>query len=190
MLAKRNGLSPRERIEAAQGLRHVLETLPEFMVDTHIAGYWAMGGELPLNLAQAGLAQRGQHWHLPVIGDDRSMRFARWQAGDAVAPNRYGIPEPQVDAGALLGAEAVQLVLVPLLGFDRFGQRIGFGGGFYDRAFDFLNGQDRPAHPLLVGVGYVFQEVDAIMPQPWDVRLDYVATERELIDCNALGTGH
>lgn len=190
MLERRQALSPRERIEAAQNLCRHLESLPEFMVDHNVAGYWATGGELPLNLAQAGLARRGQRWHLPVIGADRVLRFAPWAAGDAVTANRYGIPEPEVAAEALHPAEAMALVLVPLLGFDRFGQRIGFGGGFYDRSFAFLSGRDRPADPLLVGVGYAFQELDAIMPQPWDVRLDFVATDRELIDCNALSDSH
>jgi 5-formyltetrahydrofolate cyclo-ligase len=72
---------------------------------------------------------------------------------------------------------------VPLLGFDRHGHRLGFGGGYYDRSFAFLRDLERPSKPLLVGIGYASQEIDSLAPEDWDVRLDYVATERELIDC-------
>ena len=74
------------------------------------------------------------------------------------------------------------MVLVPLLGFDRGGHRLGFGGGYYDRSFSFLQGRVDVGKPVLVGVGYAMQEVERIDAQPWDVRLDYVATEREWID--------
>jgi 5-formyltetrahydrofolate cyclo-ligase len=72
---------------------------------------------------------------------------------------------------------------VPLLGFDRRGNRLGHGGGYYDRSFGFLNEQVRPTEPLLVGIGYAFQELAQVDEQAWDVPLDFVATERELIDC-------
>jgi 5-formyltetrahydrofolate cyclo-ligase len=182
MIERRQQLGPGERISAAQGLRRSLEQLPEFLVDERIAGYWAHAGELPLNLAIASLVERGQHYHLPLLGSGRSLRFAPWRTGEAVHPNRYGIPEPAATESALEPAD-LDLVLLPLLGFDRSGQRLGFGGGYYDASFAFLRDSKRPTRPMLVGIGYAFQELPAIEPQPWDVALDYVATERELIDC-------
>lgn len=179
---RRRALGPAERMAAAQGLRRQLEQLPEFLVDQRVGGYWAHRGELPLNLALAGLAGRGQQLYLPVIGAGRSMRFAPWQAGEPVEANRHGIPEPVAAEGAIEAAE-LELVLVPLLGFDRRGHRLGYGGGYYDRAFAFLRETARPHVPLLVGIGYAFQELDAIEAAEWDVPLDYVATENELIDC-------
>ncbi|MGP1664777.1 MAG: 5-formyltetrahydrofolate cyclo-ligase, partial [Rhodanobacter sp.] len=62
--------------------------------------------------------------------------------------------------------------------------RLGYGGGYYDRSFAFLKDQARPAEPLLVGVGYAFQELDELAAQAWDIRLDFIATEHELIDCS------
>ena len=180
---QRRALTAPARIAAAQGLRHSLEQLPEYLTDSRVAGYWASHGELPLNLVIPPLATRGQQFLLPVIGTDKHLRFAPWQSGEEVQPNRYGIPEP-VTPRELLEPFQLDLVLVPLLGFDRRGHRLGHGGGYYDRSFAFLNKQVRPTEPLLVGIAYDFQELATVNKEPWDVALDFIATDRELIDCN------
>ena len=179
---RRRALPAAARIAAAQGLRRSLEQLPEYFTDVRVAGYWASHGELPLNLVIPSLATRGQHFLLPLVGTDQRLRFARWELGDAVHANRYGIPEPVAPA-ELLEPMQLDLVFVPLLGFDRRGNRLGYGGGYYDRSFAFLNERVRPTEPLLVGVAYAFQELPEVDEQAWDVPLDFVATERELIDC-------
>ena len=185
LVQRRRQLKPAERVAAAQGLRHSLEQLPEFLTDAHVAGYWATGGELPLNLAIAPLAQRGQTFYLPIVtksGGKRRLTFAPWATGQDVEANDMGIPEPK-GAQGIVEADKLDLVLVPLLGFDRQGNRLGFGGGYYDRSFEFLRGQKRPSTPLLVGVAYDFQELDTIQTAEWDISLDYVATDKGLIDC-------
>lgn len=179
---KRRQLGPAARIQAASGVRRSLEQLPEFMTDERIAGYWACAGELPLNLVMASLAERGQDFYLPVISTQRQMRFAPWRTGDDITPNRHGIPEP-ARQDKLIPPPLLDVVLVPLVGFDRRGNRLGFGGGYYDASFAFLRDEKRPATPLLVGIGYAFQELDALDVEAWDIRLDYIATENELIDC-------
>ena len=75
--------------------------------------------------------------------------------------------------------------VLPLLAFDGRGNRLGTGGGWYDTTFSFLREQPRPARPLLVGVAYAFQQVDALPAESWDVPLDYVATDTALVDCTA-----
>lgn len=184
LIARRKALTPQQRIAAAQGLRRSLEQLPEYHTDARVAGYWAVNGELALNLVIPPLLARGQQFLLPVLSAERELRFAPWQAGDPVEPNRHGIPEP-THIERPLAPFQLDLVLVPLLAFDRRGQRLGYGGGWYDRSFAFLNEQARPTEPLLVGVAYDFQELDAIESATWDVPLDFVATDRELIDCHA-----
>jgi 5-formyltetrahydrofolate cyclo-ligase len=181
--AQRERLPPVERIAAASGVAAALENLPEFVVDSRVAGYWAVAGEVPLNVALAALGARGQLYHLPVLMHGRTLRFAPWRRGIELAPNRYGIPEPACDPADLLTPEALDLVLVPLVGFDRRGHRLGTGGGYYDRSFAFLKPIARPAQPVLVGIGYSFQELPALPEQDWDIKMDFVATERELIDC-------
>lgn len=183
MADQRRALDPPTRMGAAQGVRRCLETLPAFLDSERVAGYWACDGELPLNLALAAVALRKQRIYLPRITAPRRLRFAPWALGDEVQPNRYGIPEPTTDRD-LLDPDGLDLVLVPLLAFDRSGHRIGYGGGFYDASFAFLREAARPARPLLVGIGYAFQECEAIEPAEWDVALDYVATDQMLIDCH------
>ncbi len=180
--ARRDALSPRERLAAAEGVLARLDQVPEFLTDRRIAGYWAVAGELPLPGLMPGIRSRAQEYHLPVVLADRHLRFAPWKPGVEVVPNRYGIPEPTCAEADLRQPHEVDVVLVPLLGFDRRGWRLGAGGGYYDRSFAFLREREDVGKPVLVGVGYAMQEVDAIEPMPWDVRLDYVATERELID--------
>lgn len=180
--SRREALSASERIAAANGLVAQLERIPEFLTDRRIAGYWAIGGELPLLGVMPGLRARDQIYHLPVAGADRRLRFAPWRPGVEIVPNRYGIPEPVVAEADLLSPSQIDVVLLPLLGFDRRGHRLGFGGGYYDRSFEFLRERSDVGKPVLVGVGYAMQEVEAIDAMPWDVSLDYVATERELVD--------
>ncbi len=136
----------------------------------------------------AGLRARGQVYCLPMIGAERQLAFAAWTPGMAITMNRFGIPEPECASTERLDPEQLDVVLLPLLGFDRAGHRLGFGGGYYDRSFAFLQGRTGVARPVLIGIGYAIQEVPAIEAMPWDVHLDYIATERELIDLSQPAT--
>jgi 5-formyltetrahydrofolate cyclo-ligase len=182
---RRAALGAGERIAAATALVEHLNAIPEFLTDANVAGYWAVAGELPLAAIIGGLRARGQTYFLPIVDDQKRLQFAPWWPGMAIAANRFGIPEPSDAKHAHLAPDAMDVVLVPLLGFDRDGHRLGFGGGYYDRSFAFLRELERPSKPLLVGIGYAAQEVERIEPQAWDIPLDYVATERELIDCTS-----
>jgi len=182
MRAERARLDAPARIAAAEALVDTLEQLPEFLVDTHVAGYWAVRGELPLNLVFARLRTRGQKYLLPLLAGKR-LRFAAWSPGEALQPNRYGIPEPVCGPDDSTAAERLDLALVPLLGFDRHGNRLGSGAGYYDRTFAFLRKKARPVQPILVGIGYHFQEISAVPARSWDVPMDFIATDRELISC-------
>jgi 5-formyltetrahydrofolate cyclo-ligase len=115
---RRTALSAPERITAAQALVAQLEQIPEFLTDRRVAGYWAVAGELPLLALMSGLRVRGQDYYLPVVDGER-LRFAPWRPGIEISTNRYGIPEPIVAATDLLAPEQMDVVLLPLLGFDR-----------------------------------------------------------------------
>ena len=182
--ARRQGLSAGERMQAAEAVSNRLLTHPLFNQPGYVAGYWAMGGELPLHVLQMRL-RADQIWCLPCIQPDNSLRFAPWRPGDLLESNRFGIPEPALSPDAQLGAADMEVILVPLLGFTRSGGRLGMGGGFYDRSLAF-RGQTA-AGPVLIGVGYALQELDELPEHPWDIALDAIVTENELLLCRPAG---
>ena len=171
--ARRQTLSPVDRLRTAEAIaRHLQPRLQG--IDGFIAGYWAVGGEVLLHAVQNSLPET-LGWCLPVLHEGGSLRFARWNAGEALVPNRFGIPEPHVPAQALVLPEALSVVLLPLLAFDGHGNRLGMGGGWYDRSFAFR--RQRTGRPRLIGVGYEWQRQPALPAQDWDVPLDVVVTE-------------
>ena len=101
------------------------------------------------------------------------------EPGTPLRRNRFQIPEPDVSPAEWLPPSALDLVLTPLVAFDSTGTRLGMGGGFYDRSFAFLRDPDPVGHrPRLIGLAYEFQQVEALVRQPWDVPLDAAATEK------------
>ena len=110
----------------------------------------------------------------------RPAAFRAWRPGEALVANRFGIPEPA--EAEILPAEAMAMIVMPLVGFDARGQRLGMGGGWYDRSLAFR--LDRPAPPpWLVGAGFAVQRVDALPIESWDVPLDAVCTESDTTPC-------
>ena len=174
MRAARAALGAGERLVAADAVARLLAERPELRTPGYVAGYWAIGGELPLHFVQTRLAP-GQVWCLPVVQGDATLRFAPWRAGDPTMPNRFGIPEPVVEPSSTLAAAEMTVVLLPLVAFDATGHRLGMGGGYYDRTFAFRHAGAPP--PWLIGVGYALQETADVGAEAWDVRLDAVATD-------------
>ena len=93
--------------------------------------------------------------------------------------NRYRLPEPDVSDDEMLVPEELDLVLAPLVVFDAQRNRIGMGGGYYDRSFAF---RKDPANmkPTLIGVAHELQKVDQLIPESWDVQLDMVVTDHAI----------
>ena len=172
--AGRADIPPARRIAGAQALAERLLALPFAPVRGHVAGYWAMDGEIALHAWQLALPSQVRYC-LPVLHADRTLRFAPWRPGEPVKANRYGIPEPDVAADALLPPDAMALVVLPLVGFDAQGRRLGMGAGWYDRSF--ASRLSAPAPPWLVGAGFESQRVDALHAESWDVGLDAICTE-------------
>jgi 5-formyltetrahydrofolate cyclo-ligase len=107
------------------------------------------------------------------------MRFV--ELGARLRANRLGIEEPA--DGHVLSARWLDLVFLPLVGFDRRGLRLGTGGGFYDRAFAFRQLRRVWHKPPLVGFAYAFQEVERLTAAPHDVAMDAVVTDEGFIRC-------
>jgi 5-formyltetrahydrofolate cyclo-ligase len=173
--AKRRSLVPSVRAHADRAIQAHIRNLPEFRRARRVALFMPFDGE-PSLAALVGLARR-QHklLYVPVLRG-MTMTFAELEPGTTLAANFFGILEPKV--GAKLGANRLDLVLTPLVGFDDRGVRLGVGRGYYDRCFRFLRHRTHWRRPKLLGVAYELQRVPALVPSSWDVPLWAVVTER------------
>lgn len=138
-----------------------------------VALYLAYGNELPTrSLIEKAWAERKQVF-VPRISGDGLMQFVALTPTTALRRNRYGIEEPSGRA-IHQPLAALDLLLVPLVGFDAQGYRLGTGGGFYDRKLK----RRLPQRPLCLGWALSLQQVSAVPRDPWDQRLDGIVTER------------
>lgn len=142
-----------------------------------IAAYAAVASELDLSPLFAQLPEQIE-LHLPAI-DGETMCFRRWRPGDPLVAGRHGIAQP-ADGAAVVEPARLDGVFLPLLGFDRGGNRLGSGAGYYDRSFALRLNQPPP--PRLIGVAFAVQEVAELPHDPWDVPLDAIVTERAWLE--------
>lgn len=187
--ALRRTLSLYQREQAALKLAQCVAELPIFAASQHIAAYLAIDGEMdPAPLLEQATALN-KHIYLPVLTADsqRPMVFAPFQTGMTLKPNRFKILEPDVSPAQWRQGEHLDLVLAPLVAFDVRGNRLGMGGGFYDRTFAFRRETSSP-WPYLLGLAYELQKVDALERQPWDIPLNGIATEHALYEIGATRT--
>jgi 5-formyltetrahydrofolate cyclo-ligase len=179
--ALRLSLAATQRMQAAESVAQQLLALPLWSSAHYIAGYWATQGELPLHIVQMRM-QAPQIWCLPMAQTDKTLKFAPWRAGDALVSNQYGIPEPDLAPTSTFDAHTLSIILLPLLAYTRTGERLGMGGGYYDRSLAFR--QNKIAAPLIIGVAYSTQEADTLPCEEWDVKLDMLVNEKELLHFN------
>ena len=181
MRRRRQSLSRRDRIHSAVRIAAVVGAMREFRGARRIGIFAANDGEI--DLGQTVKCYPCKDYFLPVVppSGTRRMRFAAIGPETSFRKNRYGILEPDVPKRSLLTARELDLVLAPLVAFDRFGGRIGMGGGYYDTTFAFLASRNHWQHPKMVGVAFSFQEAPHIDPDPWDIALTAVATERGVV---------
>lgn len=178
--ARRRSLSPLQQKRAARALTRQLLRHPQVQRSRHIALYLPNDGEIDPRLF-AGVARRlGKICYLPVLQPVHRNRlwFYRFDADTPLVPNRFGIPEPRPHKTARRSPRALDLVLLPLVGFDEQGGRLGMGGGFYDRTFAFKLAEGGRSSPYLIGLAHECQRVSALPVAPWDVPLDAIVSDR------------
>lgn len=177
--AQRNALpADDQRLAAAQLASHLAGTRL-FRVSRRVACYLPNDGEIDTNSVIAHIWRMRKTCYLPVLSrltHDR-LWFAPTRPGMALAPNRFAIPEPVVQARDLVRAQELDLILMPLVGFDDRGNRLGMGGGFYDRSLEFLRHRARWRKPHVLGLAYDFQRVNGLAPDTWDIPLQGVVTD-------------
>lgn len=179
MRTRRRDLPTPERIRSARGLASVLSNTLRLRGARRIACYLSNDGEIDTGPAIRLLRRGGGRIWLPAL-HGRALWFLPYDDNTRLSRNRFGIPEPDVPAGRRCPARDLDVVLLPLVAFDGNGNRLGMGGGFYDRTFAYLRNRKAWRKPTLIGVAYEFQRLDALPTRPWDIPLDGVATERRL----------
>ncbi len=176
---ERRALDDATRHAAAQAVDARLAALGLPRPRSRLAAYLPTDGELDTAAVITRALALGCEVHVPVITSfrQRRMALAPFVAGAPLLRNRWGLLEPQ--AAPANDARWMDLVLLPCVGFDGEGNRLGMGAGFYDRHLAFLRHRQFWRQPTLIGLAYAFQRVDSLPAQAWDVPLDGVITEQD-----------
>lgn len=174
----RQSLSTPQREDAAIRCALLAHQLEPVRRARRLAAYMAYRGEMSCAPLVDWACRRGKTVLLPVVAG-KQMRFAPYRPGDRMVFNRWGIPEPERHPQRWVAARVPSVVFVPLVAFDLAGNRLGQGGGYYDRAFAFRQHAVHWRRPVLIGLAYEFQRVEELTPKPTDVPLDAVITEQK-----------
>ncbi|MBC8509947.1 MAG: 5-formyltetrahydrofolate cyclo-ligase [Chloroflexi bacterium] len=177
----RRSLSVTEQTQHAIRLQNNIDTFLRFSHPIRIAAYLATQGEISLDRWIS--ANPKQRIYLPKLYEviAPKLRFAELTSGTRWTHNRFNIIEPDCHWGDTLSAQRMDVILLPLVAFDRKGYRLGMGGGYYDRSLAFRRSRQQWRRPRLIGVAHSCQQHPGLPQQHWDVPLDCIITESEII---------
>ena len=178
--AQRVALAPEQQARAARSLAQQVCNTRLFHVCRRIACYFPADGEIDPAQVIDRIWRLNKICYLPVLSPvaREPLWFAPVEPGTQLKPNRYGILEPVTFARRLVRAQKLDLILLPLVGFDNAGRRLGMGKGFYDRSLEFLNHRQGWRKPHILGLAHDFQRVARLPADPWDVPLQGVVTDK------------
>ena len=177
-LRRQHLTAPQQRRAAMQAFHH-LRQLGLLRPRQRIAIYLGNDGEIDPRLFLHLLRRLHLEIYLPVLHPlkHNSLLFATYRHQQALQPNRYGIDEPVLRQSRIAHARQLDVILMPLVAFDAQGNRLGMGGGYYDRALEFKR-QHYTARPLLFGLAHAFQQMEKLPEAPWDVPMDGIVTDQ------------
>ncbi len=183
---RRRALSQAEQRGAARALKAHLLRRGEFLRARRVAFYWPADGEIDPRPLLRRAWRMGKACYLPCLArwPNIHLNFVRYRPGTRLRRNGFGIPEP--GRGKRLSPAQLDMVLMPLVGFDRRGNRLGMGGGFYDRTLAALPRGRRRCGPLRVGLAHRCQEEPSLPVAHWDLPLHWVVTDGEIIRCDRI----
>ncbi|SHO57142.1 5-formyltetrahydrofolate cyclo-ligase [Vibrio quintilis] len=177
---KRNQLTSDFQQNAAHQLIHQCRQLPEVEASQHIALYLSSDGELDTQLIIQWLWQQEKSVYLPVIHpvSPGHLLFLKYDNETQMVANRYGIQEPRLKKDDVLPVQYLDLIFTPLVGFDATGQRLGMGGGYYDRTL--ADWKKVKQNPTMVGLAHDCQYVDQLPVASWDIPLPKIVTPTKI----------
>ena len=184
----RRSLTRSQQREAARGLYRQLAQHPLFRRARHVSLYLPMDGEIDPRLLLRAAQRRGKATYLPVLNawPRTRMVFQRVRPGEKFKPNRFRIPEPRINRAKQRRIWALDLVLMPLVGFDDEGGRLGMGGGFYDRSLAYRARRSTWRKPVLLGLAHECQKVERLAQASWDVPLQGAVSDKRWYLAQAL----
>lgn len=174
----RRAMTDEQQAQAAEQLAELALNYAPLSAARHIALFLSVDGELNTRPLIARLWHLKKAVYLPVLHpfSPGNLLFQRYSPDTPLIPNKLRIPEPLLDIRQLITLDQLDLMLVPLVAFDQHGQRLGMGGGFYDRTL-----QNWRQHGFLpVGLAHDCQQVDSLPVAEWDVPLPAVMTPSKL----------
>jgi 5-formyltetrahydrofolate cyclo-ligase len=179
ILAARDALAPADRARRSRAIVHRLLSMDDVRAARTVMAFWSFGSEVDTGPLLFGIHEAGIRAALPrVVEGDLEVRA--YAPGDPLTTTPFGAMEPA--DGMVLAPDEVEVVCVPAVAFDRCGRRVGYGGGYYDR---FLQ---RAGAATRLGVGFDVQIVAGDLPAgAFDVRVDAIVTESEVIRCRRDG---
>ncbi|GAA3526386.1 5-formyltetrahydrofolate cyclo-ligase [Zobellella aerophila] len=171
----RNQLSTQQQNDAAQAVIDHVRRADHLSSARAVALYLANDGELDPHPLIEWYWSRGSRVYLPVLHpfSPGHLLFLHYTPDTPLQANRFGIPEPRLDSRLILPKSELELIFTPLVAFDAQGNRMGMGGGFYDRT---LAGWRNGPGPQPVGLAHNCQQVDSIPVDSWDVPLPELIT--------------
>lgn len=179
--ARRRALSRQQQLHCADQILARLRAQCFFIQAQRVGLYLTNDGEVDTRLIINLCLQSGKQCFLPAIHPTMNrLHFVAYGRHTALSVNKYGILEPKLRSTKRVPTWSLDLIFMPLVGFDRTGNRLGMGGGYYDRTLAFVNEKKRPS-PRLVGLAHSCQEVASIPSRSWDVAVEKVITDREMI---------
>jgi 5,10-methenyltetrahydrofolate synthetase len=172
LIRERQGIAADQRRQWDKDIITALEQVIGDVEGLVVSAYWPFRGEPDLRPLMANLSGKGARTALPVVvAKKQPLLFRVWKRGDRLDRGVWNIPFP-ADGDPVLP----NVVIAPLVGFDRAGYRLGYGGGFFDRTLARLGGTVRA-----IGVGYSKAEIPTIHPQPHDIGMEIIVTEGSVI---------
>ena len=168
-LARRDALSPEVRAAGSLAAARTIAAIPELAQAPLVGAFWPIRSEIDPRPLMERLFARGQRVALPKV-TKQGLVFREWRAGEELVRGGFGLSEPRDDLPPVDPAA----LIVPLAAFDRVGQRIGYGAGYYDQAIERLSGH---GPVLTVGIAFSVQEIARVPAEPHDRPLDHMVTE-------------
>ncbi|MCX7367071.1 MAG: 5-formyltetrahydrofolate cyclo-ligase, partial [Alphaproteobacteria bacterium] len=172
LIALRLAIPAEERRRCSESIAEGLDRVLGHLAGRTVSVYWPFRGEPDLRPWMERLSERGATCALPVVIAPRTpLAFRAWRRGEPLKPGVWNIPAPAEGPDI-----EPDIVLAPVVGFDRACYRLGHGGGFFDRTLAILS-----PRPRIVGVGYARLSIPTIFPQAHDIPMDLIVTEEGIV---------